>query len=141
MVVMPLPAPDRGKYYRGLLVLVRRDRVIHRRERDMMLRIGKLLDFDERFCTATLDDLMSNSLITDSPVVFSRREIAECFLTDALALAECDDDIHPHELAWLRSIARANGVTAPWLDGGVEGHVGKGALHERPSFPAVGQLL
>jgi hypothetical protein len=138
---MPLSAPDRGKYYRGLLVLVRRDRVIHRRERDMMLRIGKLLDFDERFCTAALDDLLSNSLITDSPIVFSRREVAECFLTDAVALAGCDDDIHPHELAWLRSIARANGLPTAGLDAGVQGHVGNGASDERASLPAVGQLL
>jgi hypothetical protein len=99
--MMRLSPLDRSKYYRGLLVLVRRDRVVHRRERDLMLRIGRLLDFDQRFCAATLDDLLRNRLITDEPVVFSRREIAECFLTDAAALACCDDDIHPHELACL----------------------------------------
>jgi hypothetical protein len=136
-----LSAPDRGKYYRGLLVLVRRDRVIHRRERDMMLRIGRLLDFDERFCVDTLDDLLTNRLITDKPIVFSRREIAECFLTDAVALAGCDDHVHPHELAWLRSIARANGLAGGWPDGGVPEDAGKKDRHEQPPFPAVRQLL
>jgi hypothetical protein len=139
--MMRMSPLDRSKYYRGLLVLVRRDRVIHGRERDLMLRIGRLLDFDQRFCKAALDDLLRNREITDEPVVFSRREIAECFLTDAVALAGCDDDIHPHELACLRSIARANGLTEAWLDARVQGHVGKGARHERPSFPAVSQLL
>lgn len=132
---------DRSKYYRGLLVLVRRDRVIHGRERDLMLRIGRLLDFDQRFCTAALDDLLRNREITDEPVVFSRREIAECFLTDAVELAGCDGDIHPHELACLRSIALANGLTEAWLDARVQGHAGKRAWHERPAFPAVSQLL
>jgi hypothetical protein len=140
--MMRLSALDRSKYYRGLLVLVRRDRVVHRRERDLMLRIGKLLDFDQRFCAAALDDLLRNRQITDEPVVFSRREVAECFLTDAAALASCDDDIHPHELACLRSIARANGLTKEWLDARLQRHVGKKrASHERPSFPAVRQLL
>jgi hypothetical protein len=138
---MPVSATDRGKYYRGLLVLVRRDRVIHRRERDMMLRVGRVLDFDERFCEAALDDLLNNRLITDNPVVFSRREVAECFLTDAAALAGCDDDVHPHELAWLRSIARANGLDGEWLETGVPGHADNGDGPERPTFPAVQQLL
>jgi hypothetical protein len=138
---MPVCATDRGKYYRGLLVLVRRDRVIHRRERDMMLRLGKLLDFDESFCKAALDDLLNNRLITDSPVVFSTREVAECFLADAVALARCDDDVHPHELAWLRSIARANGLDGEWLETGVPGHADNGDGHEQPTFPAVRYLL
>ena len=136
---MTLSAPDRGKYYRGLLVLVRRDRVIHRRERDMMLRLGRLLDFDESFCKAALDDLLSNRLITDKPVVFSRREVAECFLADAVALAGCDDDVHPHELAWLKSIARANGLDGEWLETGVPGDADYGDGH--PTFPAVRHLL
>jgi hypothetical protein len=140
-MMMTLSASYRGKYYRGLLVLVRRDRVIHRRERDMMLRIGRLLDFDERFCVDTLDDLLTNRLITDKPIVFSRREIAECFLTDAVALAGCDDHVHPHELAWLRSIARANGLAGGWLDAGIPEDAGKRDWHEQPSFPAVRQLL
>jgi hypothetical protein len=138
---MRLSALDRSKYYRGLLVLVRRDRVVHRRERDLMLRIGRLLDFDQRFCASALDDLLKNRLITDEPVVFSRREIAECFLADAAAIASCDDDIHPHELACLRSIARANGLTTAWLDARVRRHLGAREGHEQPPFPAVSQLL
>ena len=136
-----LSAPDRGKYYRGLLVLVRRDRVIHRRERDMMLRIGRLLDFDERFCVDTLDDLLTNRLITDKPIVFSRREVAECFLKDAVAVAGCDDHVHPHEVAWLRSIARANGLPGGWLDAGTPESPGNSGWQEQPSFPVVRQLL
>jgi hypothetical protein len=138
---MALSATDRGKYYRGLLVLVRRDRIVHRRERDMMLRLGRLLDFDESFCKAALDDLLSNRLITDKPVVFSERDVAECFLVDAVALAGCDGDVHPHELAWLRSIARANGLDGEWLETGAPGHPEEGDGHERPPFPAVRHLL
>ena len=140
-MVMKLSRLDRSKYFRGLLVLVRKDQVIHRRERDLILRIGKLLDFDQRFCAAALDDLLKNRSITDEPVVFSKQEIAECFLTDATELACADDEIHPHELACLRSIAQANGFANAWLDAYVQSHIAKRARHELPPFPAVKQFV
>lgn len=132
---------DRSKYYRGLLVLVRKDRLIHRRERELVLQIGKLLDFDPRFCEASLDELLKNPSITDEPVVFSRREIAESFLTDATALACADEEIHPHELACLRSVATANGFTEEWLDAFVRGYIEQRSRLDSPRFPAVQQFF
>ena len=137
---MKLSRLDRSKYYRGLLVLVRKDRLIHRRERDLMIQIGKLLDFDPRFCEAALDELLKNPSITDEPVVFSKREIAESFLTDATALACADEEIHPHELACLRSVAAANGFTEEWLDAFVRGYIEKRSRLDLPPFPAVQQF-
>jgi hypothetical protein len=138
---MRLSPLDRSRYYRGLLVLVRKDRLVDRRERSLMLQIGRLLDFDPSFCAAALDDLLRNRAITDEPVVFSRREIAECFLADAAALACCDGEVHPHEMACLRSVARANGITTAWLHAQVQSHVAKSKRHELPPFPAVGALI
>jgi hypothetical protein len=74
-----LPQVTKSHYYRGLLVLLRRDRIIHIREKDLMLRIGEILGFDRRFCEATIDELLSNSNITREPVLFSDERIKECF--------------------------------------------------------------
>ena len=35
---------DRGNYYRGLLVLIGRDRIIDSREHELMLQLGKILE-------------------------------------------------------------------------------------------------
>jgi hypothetical protein len=103
-------------YYKGLLVLLRRDRIIDDREKDLMLQIGEILGFDKRFCEATIDELLSNKNITRDPVVFSDETVKECFLRDAVRLALIDGEIHPSELRWLRMVAQANGLTDPWLD-------------------------
>ncbi len=106
-----------------------------------MLQIGELLDFDPRFCEATLDELLKNPAITDEPVVFSSPEIAESFLADATALACADDELHPHELACIRSIALANGFTEEWLETSVHGYIEKRSRQALPPFPAARQFI
>jgi hypothetical protein len=107
---------DRSNYYRGLLVLTRRDHVVDPREREAMLRLGMMLDFDRRFCESAINDLLRNPHITNEPVTFSNRETAICFLRDGIRLALVDSEIDPKELAWLKAVAQANGLTEAWLD-------------------------
>ncbi len=113
---MKAPLLERSKYYKGLLVLMGRDRIIDPRERELMILIGGILDFDSRFCEAAIDDLLRNKYITDQPVIFSDREMLRCFLHDAVRLALVDGEIHPQELSWLRAIVRANGLTDEYLE-------------------------
>jgi hypothetical protein len=108
---------NRSNYYKGLLVLLRRDRIIDAREKKFMLRMGEVLDFDRRFCEATIDDLLSNAHINRDPVLFSDDRIKKCFFRDALRLAFVDGCFHPMELRWLRTLARANNQSDQWLDG------------------------
>lgn len=112
---MKVPLLERGNYYRGLLVLIRRDRAIDARERELMIRFGQGLDFDRRFCEAAIDDLLINKHIRDEPMVFSNRATAECFMRDAILLALSDGELHPKELAWLKVVARANGLDNEWM--------------------------
>jgi hypothetical protein len=44
--MVKLPLAVKIDYYRGLLVLSRRDRIIDDREREFLVRIGGILDFD-----------------------------------------------------------------------------------------------
>ncbi|MBN2242660.1 MAG: TerB family tellurite resistance protein [Acidobacteria bacterium] len=107
---------DRGKYYRGLLVLIGRDRVVDPREHALVLQFGKILDFDERFCEAAIADLLDNEHINEEPILFDQSEIAECFLRDAFRLALADNRIHSNELSWLKTVARSNKLTEAWLE-------------------------
>ncbi len=107
---------DRSTYYKGLLVLMGKDRIVDPREREMLLQIGKILDFDKRFCEAAIDDLLQNAYLTGNPVIFSNRQIAECFLSDAVRLALVDEEMHKLEWSWLTDVARGNGITDEWLE-------------------------
>jgi hypothetical protein len=113
---MQLPLNVRSHYYRALLVLMRRDRLIDPREREIMLKIGGILDFDRRFCETAMDELMSNAHITREPIVFPDETIKECFFRDALRLALIDGNLHPAESRWLRRMAAANGKSNKWLN-------------------------
>jgi hypothetical protein len=107
---------DKSNYYRGLLVLARRDQTIEPRERELILQFGKILDFDWRFCEAAIDDVLKNRHVTEEPVTFADRETAERFLRDGIRLALVDEKIERREFSWLRAVAQANGLTEEWLD-------------------------
>jgi hypothetical protein len=113
---MALSLLDRSNYYKGLLVLMRRDRTIDAREKELMLQLGEILDFDRRFCEAAIEDLLANTHITREPIIFSDERAKECFFYDALRLALVDNCLHPMELRWLRTMARANNQSEQWLD-------------------------
>ncbi len=106
---------DKSYYYRGMLILAGKDRIIHPRERELMLEVGRILDFDRRFCEAAISDLLDNRYLPHEPVVFSKKEIAKCFLRDAMRLALVDEELHRLEGDWLMSVARANGLTKDWF--------------------------
>jgi hypothetical protein len=113
---MKLPLSVKSNYYKGLLVLSRRDRFIDDRERKLLIQIGEMLGFDKRFCEATIDELLSNAHISRNPIVFSEEVIKDCFFRDALRVAFSDGCLHPMELRWLQQMAQANGKPDEWLD-------------------------
>ncbi len=112
---MSIPLPERGEYYRGLLVLIRRDQIIDVHEREFMIRLGQALDFDRRFCENAIDDLLKNPHIKAEPIKFSDSETAKSLMHDAIALAPADGMLHPKELSLLKAVADANGLNDEWL--------------------------
>ena len=107
---------DRSNYYKGLLILIGRDRIIDEREHALMLQLGEMMDFDQRFCEAAIKDLLENKHLVDEPILFDEPKIAECFLRDALRLASIDQEIHSREMSWLDAIARTNNLPDGWLE-------------------------
>ena len=138
---MNLSLLNKSNYYKGLLVLMRRDRIIDAREKELMLQMGKVLDFDWRFCEATIHDLLSNAHITRAPVVFFDERIMNCFFRDALRLALVDGYLHPMELSWLRTVAQANSQSNQWLDDTIREFRGNKAAQDQSAPFAIQQYL
>ncbi len=64
-----------------------------------MLRIGAIMGFEKKSCKNTINEIMNNKNIDDSPPVFSHSEIVRFFIHDGLIISAVDKDIHENELA------------------------------------------
>jgi hypothetical protein len=105
---------DRSLYYKSLMLLIRKDRKIHDEEKSMMMSIGQMLGFNSKFCANTLEEILDNNHIIDSPPLFSETDIALCFIRDGLKLSGADGQIQKAELTWLKSVAESNGLSNLW---------------------------
>jgi hypothetical protein len=107
---MKISVLDASNYFKGLLLLVRKDRKISQSETGLMKRIGKSLGFEKEFCENAIRDILENEYIVDTPPEFSTKELALRFIRDGLALAYSDNEYDPAEKEWLRSTAERNSV-------------------------------
>jgi len=99
---------DKSNYLRGLLLLIGKDELVTDEEKNFIIRLGLNLGFEHKFCVNAVNDLLENENIIENPPVFSRKEIAECFIKDGIRLACIDNEMHQFELQWLSSIAKVN---------------------------------
>jgi len=105
---------DRSLYYKGLILLIRKDHEIHDQEKKMMMTIGEMLGFETKFCAGTIEEILDNQHIIDEPPIFSETNIALCFIRDGLRLSASDGQIHKDEMAWLEAVAESNGLSHLW---------------------------
>jgi hypothetical protein len=107
---MNITVRDASDYFKGLLLLIRKDRKVTPPEIHLMKQIGKTLGFDKDFCDGAIREILGNKYILDIPPVFSDHELATKFIKDGLSLASSDGEVHPEEVKWLESAAEKNGV-------------------------------
>lgn len=112
---MKLQIMDKSLYFKGLLLLIGKDKIISDEERNYILKVGKILGFEKKFCENAIDELFENPYIEDEPPVFSKRAIAESFIKDGLKTAIVDRDIDPTELEWLKIVAYENKIDESWF--------------------------
>ena len=112
---MEMNLADRSNYFKGLLLLTRKDNIITNEEKAMLLRMGELLQFNREFCETTIRDLLNNPHIDDNPPQFSNRDCAEMFLLDGIKVAFVDHNLHKKEYGWMQEIASQNGISQSWL--------------------------
>lgn len=106
---------DGSNYFKGLLLLIRKDRKITESEIEMMKRIGKKLGFEKDFCEETIMEILGNKFMLDTPEEFSSKELAMKFIKDGLTLALSDDEVHPAEEEWLKLFAEKNKLDSEWF--------------------------
>ncbi|MGD9489918.1 MAG: hypothetical protein AB7W47_17995 [Calditrichaceae bacterium] len=112
---MKIDVRDRSNYYKGMLLLIGKDRAIDRTERESLLKIGETLGFNREFCEQTMDTLFENKYILQDPFEFSSKEMAEIFLKDGVRMAFIDKELHVTEFEWLFSVAEKNSISGDWL--------------------------
>ena len=127
---------DRSLYFKGLLLLIRKDGKIHNEERTMIVHLGKLLGFEKKFCENALKDILDNKHIIDSPPHFSEPQIARCFIRDGLRLSLADNQMHENEILWLKPVAENHGLGDTWYKDAVKAHSNKGRGDLEGSFDA-----
>lgn len=107
---MKISVIDRSLYFKGLMLLIRKDREIRKEEKQLMTRIGAIMGFEKKFCKNAIDEIMDNKNINDLPPRFSNSKIAEYFIHDAIIISLVDKEIHNAEIGWLKDVARTNGI-------------------------------
>jgi hypothetical protein len=113
--IMTITVKDGSEYFRGLLLLIGKDRRITVAETVLMKRIGKALGFEKNFCDNAIQEILDNKFVVDEPPEFSSRELAMKFIRDGLTLAFADDEMHGFEESWMKSAAEKNGLDTEWF--------------------------
>jgi hypothetical protein len=112
MVISPMAA---GEYFRGLLLLSRKDHKITEAETALLKRIGKSFGFEREFCDHTIRDILENEHVLETPPEFSTTELAARFIKDGLTLALSDKEFTAFEAEWLKATVEKNGLAVEWF--------------------------
>ncbi len=122
---------DHSQYFKGLLLLIRKDHIVRDQEKQLMLHIGKIMGFEKEFCENSVNEILENDYIVDEHPQFSNREIAQCFIKDGLHLAMIDDHLDDAELEWLSTTAEQHHISKKWFNA---------ELESRQNLPDVSEI-
>ena len=112
---MQIDFREKSRYFKGLLLLIKRDKVIDETERQLMQKVGKTLGFEREFIQSSIDNLLENKYIIDDIPKFSSKIIAESFMLDGLKLSFSDNDFSTEEIEYLTEVAEQNGLDTEWF--------------------------
>lgn len=107
---------DASNYFKGLLLLIRKDGRVESAEAELMKHVGKVLGFEPRFCENAISEILENKHIVDEPPAFSSKQLAAMFIKDGLMVALSDGELHPGEKQWLAATATRNGMDAAVIE-------------------------
>ena len=123
---MSLTAFEKSKYFRGLLILIRKDHKISPEEKELMMNVGTRLGFEKRFCETAINEILENEFIIDDAPEFSDLPVAESFILDGITLAISDKDLNPEELIYLRTTLQKNHLTEKWFSAKLKDAINNG---------------
>ena len=92
-----------------------KDRKIDHKERSILVKVGKLLGFERKFCENAINDSLENKYLNEDIPTFSRKEFAMSFILDGLTLAISDKELNPDELQYLKLTIKENNLEEEWF--------------------------
>ncbi|MGB5896122.1 MAG: hypothetical protein WBG58_18250 [Ignavibacteriaceae bacterium] len=95
---MQIPVKDRGKYLRGLLIMVKMDEFISEMDRKIIIHTGKHLGYSADFYEGILNTLMRNEYIGSEPIMFDSTNLAKHCLIDAINLAGANKNLSTEKI-------------------------------------------
>lgn len=112
---MSLTTIEKSKYFRGLLILIRKDHKVTSKEKELMMNVGTRLGFEKKFCETAINEILENEFIVDDAPEFSDLSVAESFILDGITLAISDKDLNPEELLFLKATLEKNNLSENWF--------------------------
>jgi hypothetical protein len=123
---LSLTTIDKSKYFRGLLILIRKDHKVSSEEKELLMNVGTRLGFEKKFCETALNEILENEFIEDDAPEFSNLPIAESFIQDGITLAISDSDLNPEELLFLKATLDKNHLTENWFSDKLKDAIDRG---------------
>ncbi|MFZ0453256.1 MAG: hypothetical protein WAM24_05845 [Ignavibacteriaceae bacterium] len=112
MIINPI---DKSNYFKGLLVLVGKDKEINQNESDLIKKIGNILGFNHDFVDKAIKNFFKNKYIIEDPPLFSNYDFAEIFIKDGIRIALINKVINIDQIKWLETAAMKNNLSKQWL--------------------------
>ncbi|HET55143.1 MAG TPA: hypothetical protein ENN33_07985 [Ignavibacteria bacterium] len=106
---------DKSNYFRGLLIVIRKNKTVTESASRTVKRIAAVLDFNQDFVDVSLKNLLVNEYIVEEPPKFSDCLIAEIFIKDAINLALSDGILSLLQIQWLMNTAQKNNLSKQWV--------------------------
>jgi len=113
---MNIPLLDRSNYLKGLFITAKLDRQLSENEKEILKKFSDKLGFAKDFYDETVRGLLSNKYLAEDTIIFSDKNIAKSFISDAVKLMFSDGSDTQKELEWLRKIASANMIENNFID-------------------------
>jgi|UniRef100_A0A832G7J3 uncharacterized tellurite resistance protein B-like protein len=131
---MQIPVQDRSNYLKGLFITAKLDQQLNQTEKDILKKISDKLGFANDFYEETIRGLLGNKYLSEEPVKFSDKKIAESFINDAINLAFSDGVVTDAETNWIKKTAEVNGIEVEEVEKKIKMFIEKPSLIKSGDF-------
>lgn len=131
---MRIPVQDRSNYLKGLFITAKLDKQLNQTEKDILKKISDKLGFANDFYEETIRGLLANKYLSEEPVKFSDKKIAESFINDAIKLACSDGVLAESEKKWIKKTAEVNGIDSEEVEKNIKMFIEKPSLIKSNDF-------
>ncbi len=113
---MKLSYIDTGNFLRGLLILIKKDNIIHQKEVELLNKMGKQLGFDREIYESAVNEFLLKKNIDSTVPRFSSLKVSIEFINDSIKMGFVDNYFHVKELEWLYEVAKKNKIPSSFVN-------------------------